>query len=366
MREILFINNRSSSTGIGNYGNNLFVHLKQVDQRDVDFVALQSPAEDSYGHIIEVFGRKIKRIIDHLRFVRRIPRHYRIYHLLNPNLGILLLKHHPSVVTVHDLAPFIPMANRDMVTQSYGLDTPILIAMQINMMFVRCADRIISMSQHTKNDLISVLGVDSRRIKVIYPGIDRSLFGPRDLKKARRDLHLPLNKKIILHVGVDEPRKNIQTLIKAFYMVKKKFPRALLIRIGGMRRTTHRLISSLGLENAILNYRKVVNIAPFYNVADLFVFPSYYEGFGFPLIEAMASGCPVIAGDTSSIPEVVGKAGIILPSSDVTLLNENISQTLTDQNMRSMMIKKGLERSLKFDWRVCAKQTLEIYETLCS
>lgn len=366
MRGILFINNRSSSTGIGNYGNNLFIYLKKMGQKDMDFVTLQSPAEDSYGHIINVSGQKIKRMIDHLRFVRRIPRHYRIYHLLNPNLGILLLKYHPSVVTVHDLVPLIPMASRDVITQSYGLDTPILVAMQINMRFVRYADRIISMSQHTKKDLISVLGVNSQRITVIYPGIDRNLFSPRDREKARRDLHLPLNKKIILHVGVDEPRKNIQTLIKAFYMVKKKFPKALLIRIGGMRSTTRRLISSLGLDDAILYYQRVANIALFYNAADLFVFPSYYEGFGFPLIEAMASGCPVIAGDSSSIPEVVGKAGIILPSSDVTMLSESICQMLTDQNMRPMMIKKGLERSLEFDWRACAKQTLEIYETLCS
>lgn len=366
MKGILFINNRSSSTGIGNYGYNLFVHLKQMGQKDLDFITLQSPAEDSYGPTINVFGQKIKRMIDHLRFVRRIPRHYKIYHVLNPNLGILLLRYRPSVVTVHDIAPLIPTARRDMITQSYGLDVPVLMAMQINMWFVRNADRIISVSQHTKNDLVSVLGVNSQRIRVVYSGTDRNLFSPRDRKKARRGLRLPLDREIILHVGVDEPRKNIQTLIKAFYMVRKKFPKALLIRIGAMRGTTRRLISSLGLEDAILHYQKVANIALFYNAADLFVFPSYYEGFGFPLVEAMASGCPIIAGDSSSVPEVVGKVGVLFPPSDVTMLNESICQVLTDQNMRSMMIKNGLERSLKFDWRVCAKQTLEVYETLCS
>jgi glycosyltransferase involved in cell wall biosynthesis len=366
MRGILFINNRSSSTGIGNYGYNLFVHLKQMGQKDMDFITLQSPAEDSYDRTVSFFGQKIKRMIDHLKFVRRIPRHYKIYHLLNPNLGILLLRYRPSVVTVHDIAPLKPAASRDMITQSYGLDTPILMAMQINMRFVRNADRIISVSQHTKNDLASVLGLHSQRIRVVYPGTDRNLFSPRDRRKARQELHLPLNKEIILHVGVDEPRKNIQTLIKAFYMIKKKFPKALLIRIGGMRSTTRRLISSLDLGNSILHYQKVENTALFYNAADLFVFPSYYEGFGFPLVEAMASGCPVIAGDSSSIPEVVGKAGILFPPSDVKMLNESICQVLTDHNMRSMMIKNGLERSLKFDWKLCAKQTLEVYETLCS
>ncbi|MGQ9460013.1 MAG: glycosyltransferase family 4 protein [Candidatus Bathyarchaeaceae archaeon] len=366
MKEILLINNRSSLTGIGNYGYNLFTYLKQIGQKDLDFITLQSSAEDSYGHAINVFGQKIKRIIDHLKFVRRIPRHYKIYHLLNPNLGILLLRHRPSVVTVHDVAPFIPLASRDMIIQSHGLDVLILMAMQINMRFVRNADRIISMSQHTKNDLVSIFGVNSKIIRVIYPGIDRNLFSPRDQEKARRSLHLPLNREIILHVGVDEPRKNIQTLIKTLYMVRKKFPKTLLIRIGGMRSTTRRLISSLGLDDAILNYQKVANIALFYNAADLFVCPSYYEGFGFPLLEAMASGCPVIAGNSSSIPEVVGKAGILFPPSDVTMLNESICQVLADQNMQSMMIKNGLERSLKFDWNTCARQTLEVYETLYS
>lgn len=365
MKRILLINNRSSSTGIGNYSYNLFMHLKQIGQKDIDLITLQSPAEDSYGNIISSFGQKVKRTIDHLRFVRRIPRHYKIYHLLNPTLGILLLRHHPSIVTVHDIAPFIPMASHDMITQSYGLDTPIIMAMQINMRFVRNADRIISMSQNTKKDLISVLGVKSQRIRVVYPGTNRDLFTPRDLKKARQELHLPLNRQIILHVGVDEPRKNIRTLIKAFYFVKKKFPRALLIRIGGMRSNTRRLVLSLRLEDAILHYQKVENIALFYNAADLFVVPSYYEGFGLPLVEAMASGCPVVAGNSSSIPEVVGEAGIIFPSSDVKALSESIFKVLTDQNMRSIMIKIGLERSLKFDWRVCAKQTLEVYKTLC-
>jgi len=366
MKKILLINNKSASTGIGNYAYNLFMHLKQMGREDLDFVTLQSPAEDSFGPTLKIFGQKIKKMIDHLRFVLSIPRGYKIYHILNPNLGVLLLKYRPSVVTVFDIAALIPTVNRDWITQSYGLDMPLLMAMQINMRFLRSADRILCMSQYTRSDLVSVLGINSQRISVGYPGIDRTLFSPRDLRKARRDLHLPLDKKIILHVGVDDPRKNIKTLIRALYMVRKKFPKILLIRIGGMREPTRRLISSLGLEDVVVHYQKVPSVASFYNAADLFVFPSYYEGFGFPLVEAMASGCPVIAGDSSSVTEVVGKAGVLFPPFDVTMLNDSICQVLTDQNMRSTMIKNGLERSLKFDWKVCAKQTLEVYDTLCS
>lgn len=366
MNDIVLINNRSAATGIGNYGYSLFTHLKQMSTRNLDFITLNSPAEDSYGSTLKIFSQKMKRMMDHLRFVRKIPRSYKVYHILNPNLGILLSRYRPSVVTVFDIAALIPYVSRDMITQSYGLDLPVVMAMQMNMRFLKNADRILCMSQHTKKDLTSVLAINTKRIIVGYPGIDRILFSPRDKRKARLHLNLPLNKRIILHVGVDEPRKDIRTLIQAFYLIKKKLPDTVLIRIGGMRETTRKLIFALGLTDSVIHYRKVASVAFFYNAADLFVFPSYYEGFGYPVVEAMASGCPVVAADSSSVPEVVGKAGILFPPSDVTTLYETINQVLTDSNMRSTMIKEGVEQSLKFDWKTCAETTLEAYETLCS
>jgi glycosyltransferase involved in cell wall biosynthesis len=105
-------------------------------------------------------------------------------------------------------------------------------------------------------------------------------------------------------------------------------------------------------------------VAPFYNAADLFVFPSYYEGFGYPAAEAMASGCPVIAAQSSSLIEVVGSGGLLFPPFDTVALYETISQVLTDSNMRSVMIKEGLEQVKNFDWKECAEKTLETYEDL--
>jgi len=366
MNEVLLINNRSSSTGIGNYSYQLIKHLKETGQVNLDFISLSTVAEDSYGGVVSVSSQKAKRFIDHLLFLRKIPRHYKVYHLLNPNLGILIAKHRPVVVTVHDVFPFSPLASQDIIVQSCGLDLPILMAMKFNMKFLKYADRVISVSQHTKKDLISLLNIDASRISVIYPGIDRKSFCPRDKEKVRRNLNLPKNKKIILHVGVDEPRKNVRTLIEAFYKVKRIVPEALLLRIGGMRSITRKLISSLQLENSLIHYARVPNIALFYNAADLLALPSHYEGFGFPVLEAMASGLPVIAGNVSSIPEIADKAGILFPPSNVTLLSDLISQVLTDKQMQQKMAIDSLERSTKFDWGICAKQTLEIYKTLHS
>jgi alpha-1,3-rhamnosyl/mannosyltransferase len=265
---------------------------------------------------------------------------------------------------VFDIAALIPNVSKDIVIQSYGLDIPLVLAMQINMWFVKSADRILCMSNYTKKDLTSILGIDNRRIIVGYPGIDRAQFRPRDKMKVRQKLGLPLNRRIILHVGTDEPRKNTKTLIQAFRRIKKSLPDTILVKVGGMRETTRRLIMTLGLLQSVLYYRKVPNIELYYNAADILLFPSYYEGFGYPVAEAMASGCPVIAGDSSSVTEVVGKAGLLFPPFDVVTLHEMTIQALTDSSMSSVMIKEGLEQVKKFDWTKCAETTLEAYETL--
>jgi glycosyltransferase involved in cell wall biosynthesis len=364
--EILLVSDRSFSTGIGSYSYQLVKHLKEVGQVDFDIINLSTIAEDSYGGILDSSFHKFKRLIVHFLFLSSIPRNYRVYHVLNPNLGILITKCRPVVVTVHDLYPLTQMATRDFVGSSYGLDLPILMAMRFNMSFVKHADRVISVSEHTKKDLVSLLGVDASRINVIYPGIDRSSFYVRDKRTARRNLYLPEDRTLVLHVGVDEPRKNIRTLIQAFHQVRKNIPDALLVRIGGIRSTTRKLISSLQLESSVVHYKGVPNIALFYNAADLFVFPSYYEGFGLPVLEAMASGLPVIAGKSSSIPEVVGNAGILFEPSDIEMLSHLICQVLADKQIEQRMAMEGLRRSSKFDWSICARQTIGVYESLYS
>jgi len=190
------------------------------------------------------------------------------------------------------------------------------------------------------------------------------VFHVRDKRKARQSLNLPQKRKIILHVGVDEPRKNIKTLIKAFYMIKKKVPDALLVRIGGMRSATRKLITSLHLDDSIIHHKKVPSTHLFYNAADVLAFPSYYEGFGLPVLEAMASGLPVVAGDSTSVPEIVGKAGILFPPFNATILSELVCKVINDKKTQQEMTTSGLEISSKFDWNLCAGQTLEIYKNL--
>ncbi|HVP92823.1 MAG TPA: glycosyltransferase, partial [Acidobacteriota bacterium] len=231
MNDVILIGNRSSSTGIGTYSCQLIKHLKEIGQLSFDEINLTTAAEDSYGGFTNISVQKAQRLLDHLLFLRKIPRNYKVYHLMNPNLGILLSKYRPAVVTVHDLYPFKKMAAKDFAANSSGLDWLFLLAMKFNMEFVKQADQIISVSQNTKKDIVSLLHVPAARIAVIYLGVDRSSFHFRGKRDTRLFLNLPLNRKIVLHVGVDEPRKNINTLLMAFSEVKRRIPDSVLVRI---------------------------------------------------------------------------------------------------------------------------------------
>lgn len=364
MKDVLLINNKAKATGIGAYSFSLYDNLKKISKRNIDFITLNSFFQDDRELAIADFPKNIGKLIDHVGFLRKISPSYKLYHLLNPNLGIILTKHHPSVVTVHDIALLNPDAAKDVVAKSFGLDIPSTLAMRLNMSFIKSADRILCLSNYTMNDLTFLLGIEKKRVTVTYPGLDKQLFMPRDKLNARHSLGLPTSRRIILHVGTDEPRKNIKTLLEAFSLVKKRNPEAVLVKIGAMREATRKLISARQLGNSVIHYQKVPSVAPFYNAADLFVFPSYYEGFGYPAAEAMASGCPVIAAQSSSLIEVVGSGGFLFPPFDTVALYETISQVLTDSNMRNVMIKEGLEQVKKFDWKKCAEKTLETYEDL--
>jgi glycosyltransferase involved in cell wall biosynthesis len=181
---------------------------------------------------------------------------------------------------------------------------------------------------------------------------------------ARKRLGLPVDKHIILHVGSEECRKNVPVLIEAFSRLRKKLPDSILIRVGKRMAKTQKIIRTLELENSILYFQDVPekDLSLFYNSADLFVFPSYYEGFGMPVLEAMSSGIPVLSTDVSSIPEIVGNSGVIVDPFDVDAFTYWMNKLLTDRNLLEEFAEKSINRSMMFDWTKCAKETLLVYQ----
>ena len=225
---------------------------------------------------------------------------------------------------------------------------------------IKNAKLIICISEHTKNDLINKFNIPNEKIKVIYLGYDKKIFKPVNKTKARKKLNLPLNEKIVLHVGSEEKRKNVETLLKACNKRKYK-----LIRIGNQYPQVSKLESTLDLN--ITHYNKISEkeLALFYSAADVLVFPSTYEGFGFPVLEAIACGCPVITTKLTSLPEVGGDAVIYLKNPfDENELIKKIDNLLASEKVQKKYSVLGIKQARKFSWKKCAEETIRIYKKL--
>jgi len=227
---------------------------------------------------------------------------------------------------------------------------------------------IIAVSENTKRDLIELTDYPPERIIVIYEGYHRRF------KKYNNDMRIAaylqgkgLPQKYILFVGTLEPRKNIEFLIRSYSGLEKRLRDEHPLLIAGSKgwyyEAIFRLVDDLNLQSNVhfLGYIPDEELPLLYNGASLFVYPSLYEGFGLPPLEAMACGCPVITSNTSSLPEVVGAGGVMVNPRDESDLRERMEEVLTDEKTRIEMSEYGLQRAKRFSWDKCARETLEVY-----
>lgn len=213
----------------------------------------------------------------------------------------------------------------------------------------------IAISQNTKRDLIKY-GIPEEKISVVYQGVNHEVFKPIDVENDKDPF--------ILYVGSNAPRKNLTTLLKGFYLLKKKnFPHKLLL-VSHPNKVLLSLIDSLHLQREVIFRPQIPDqeLCRLYNSANLFVLPSLFEGFGLPALEAMACGCPVIVSNTASLPEVVGDAGILFNPLDYVELANKMEEILTDEKLRNKIVRKGLKRAKLFSWEKTARETLRVYE----
>lgn len=265
-----------------------------------------------------------------------------------------------SVIVIHDLAYFMPELN------AYPLIDTIYMKMMIKSS-VKRANHIIAISENTKRDIIKFTGINENKITVIYEASDlkyRQIKDVIELDKIKNKYNL--SEKFIFSCDSLTPRKNVIRLLKAFNNIKDKIPHKLVLT-GGVSwksKNVHNLIESMRDRVIKLGYVPDEDMPMLYNLADLFVYPSLYEGFGLPLLEAMACGCPVISSNSSSLPEVVGDAGLMIDPYDVDNLEKVIYEALTNENLRKDMIRKGLDRAKQFSWEKCAEKTIEVLEEI--
>ncbi len=373
----------SGQRGVGVYVRELVRSLLRIKSK-AEFIFLASSrkaSEDLSGELKErtiFLKRPIKNIVvwDQI-FSYGIIRKLKldIYHSPFYALPLAVPRSVSVVQTIHDLTPLL--FKESVSVKNRGV-------FRINFHLSRYADRIIAVSKNTKDDIVKLLKIPSEKIVVVHNGADHLLHSSRgDATRCAGDFEK--RKPYLLYVGGFDPMKNIPVLIEAFDRVcaTKKNLKLLLVgadsaalrneknkilfrKAFSSKATLSRIAERLLSEGKIVlgGFLKQDALLSCYRKAEIFVFPSLYEGFGFPPLEAMQCGLPVLASKSGSLPEVLGDAAVYFDPRNVDDLATKIETILNNEDMKARMRKAGIERASKFLWEEAAQKTFQIYRTL--
>jgi len=363
--KILFDARMLNTTGIGTYTRNI---LQEFDKSLED---------------IEVHAVMNKRQIHGLKLgsrVRIIPMPFEVpvYSLTEqvvlpycsnkikpdlihfPNFNTSFLGKFPSVVTIHDMIYYLfPQACPSLPAQVYA---KIMLRHSVNR-----SRMIVTDSLFSKNDIVTHFDINPDKVRVIPVGVNSNYMPVKELGYLYKKYNLP--KKFILYLGNHETRKNIVGLLEAYNASRCKGDYFLVI--GGKRdrrrREISKTIKNLSLENRVVftGFVDIKDMPALYSAASLFVFPSFYEGFGLPPLEAMACGTAVICSNRTSLPEAVGDAAVTIDPDNTDAIAEAMDNVLSDDSLKADLINKGFAHIKKFTWKDTVSGLIEIYkETL--
>jgi len=265
----------------------------------------------------------------------------------------------PTVLTIHDLIPIL-------LPDTVSLRARLFFRLT-HRLALRSADRIIAVSEATKRDLINVLGVEETRITAIPHGVE-SRFHPQsqtEIERVRTAYELP--EEFVLYLGINKPHKNLVNLIHAYALLPASVPSLVIAGVWDNRYPDAKeQVERLGLTGRVdfLGPVNEMDLPGLYAAATVFVFPSRYEGFGFPVLEAMACGVPVITSNGSSLPELVGNAVLQVDPRDIEQIALALDTMLTAPILRGSLREAGLARAREFSWERCASETLAVYRTV--
>ncbi len=269
----------------------------------------------------------------------------------------------PLVSTIHDLSPWIYPEHH---THAHSL-----YMRYITPRILRRAGMIITDSSSTRDQILDRWNPDDGRVRVVPLAVNHMHFRPIDENEARSHVedHLEIDGPYILSVATLEPRKNIPTLLRAYATLPHDRPRLVLAGSPGWgNQDLLRIASDLGIrEDLILTGFVPEESLPYlYSAAEVFAYPSLYEGFGFPVLEAMACGTPVVTSRRSSLPEVAGDAALLVDPQDQDELSASLTKVIQDADLRSSMERSSLDRASKFTWEATARSTIEVYQSVLS
>jgi len=357
-------------TGIGRYLNELIPALLSIDQTNEYTILLNSYINQQHplyqlkkNNLKKIFvtltGPSLKQHFIIPALLRKIKPD--IYH--HPHFDLPLGIRTRAVITVHDLKyihhPEYFSGNR-YLKKCYMFN-------KLKHSIQR-SKQVIAISSATKNDLISHFQVDHKKIQVIHHG-NTSL----PISGNRSDYittNYNINHPYILFVGERRPHKNIVNLIKAFKLLCESYSKKIDLVIIGKRYADYQepenVVNQFNLNNQVHLFDTISDdeLSLFYKNAEFLILPSCYEGFGLPLIEAMNYGIPVLGSDKSSIPEIMGDAGILFDPDNIRNMSDKMRAVLTNNRLKMELIKKGQNRVLSFTWEKTAEQTLEVYRSI--
>ncbi len=351
--------------GIGTYIRNLLRHLARLD-RDTEYVLLCKPEDTPALAPLGPNFRAVRETAGNYSLGEQIAiplalRREKVTLFHSPHYVLPPLVPCRSVVTIHDCIHLMfPQYLPNRLALSYAR-TSIGMA-------TRRATRIMTVSESSKRDILRFFDTEPGRIDVIYNAYDER-FGvePREEDVVRVRERYQLHDEFVLYAGNVKPHKNLERLIEAFHIVRNRgLDHLKLVLIGdeisrysALRRAVHR--HQLHKYVRFLGYLPEETLAVMYRLAGVFVFPSLYEGFGLPPLEAMASGTPVVTSNVSSLPEVAGAAAVLVDPYDPAAIADGIFQVLTDEELRRDLRRKGLTRARQFSWESSVRRVREIY-----
>lgn len=354
-------------TGIGTYTDNLLRQLIQIS------------SEDFYN--IYWWGTDYQRMkFSNSNIVLTSKRHHNffekyyiptdiernsgdIYHVPQNGIGLANCMNCKKVITIHDLIPYILPE-----TVGKGYLTKFLKEVPYS---IEISDAIITVSEWSKKDILRLFPIDENKVHVTPLSADE-IYKPMDREKCKEILknNFNISKPFILYLGGFSPRKNVTALVIAFEKIFAKLNKEYNLVIVGGNSDQYKSILDLSRNsccssNIIFTGYVDNSLLPiFYNGCETFVYPSIYEGFGLPPLEAMSCGIPVIASNRSSIPEVVGNAGILVDPFNINELIDAIEKLLSSESLKSEFSNKSIERAKLFSWKNTAEKTLSVYRSL--
>ncbi|WP_066871729.1 glycosyltransferase family 4 protein [Clostridium mediterraneense] len=356
-------------TGIGNYTYQLINNINQVDfiNKYTIYISKNSNLDLKLkkNFCLKHSDRKISNNFwEDIKSPNKINyANTNIYHIPQNGIGLDSDSDIPKVITLHDIIPLkLPKTVSENYLKIFNDQLPSIL---------KNIDGIITVSNYSKEDIHKTLSFPKEKIFVTYLAAEEQ-YKPLNKKYCKAFLkeNYNISDNYILYVGGFSPRKNILGLIEAFSTALPKLPSSTKLVVLGRKGNSYELYKSkvheLNLESKVIfpGFIPTDHMPIFYNSALMLVYPSFYEGFGLPPIEAMASGTPVISSNLTSIPEVVGDSSISVNPADIDEISKAIIELTSNTELRNSLIKSGLIQASKFNWKNTAFETINSYSSI--